>query len=400
MPRPIPGEQRSVPLIILIAAVALFIAGVLTAVTFWNRADFAFPGNPVFPPEGPGTEPPPGNAVEPFWPEAPYIARPLHVRGIYVNFSTLGEGRFSELIELIHNTEINAMVIDIKDDQGLLTYARTQVPWAVDAGAPGGLIEDPVEFMAQLAEHQIYPIARIVAFKDNLMAQHRPDLAILSNSGELWRDGGRQYWLDPYNQEAWKYIVALAREAAELGFREIQFDYVRLPSDGNLRDIVYPARDDTPVNMIIPLFLRYAKASLARYDVEVSADVFGLVTSDPTGMGIGQHLESMAAELDLICPMIYPSHYGPGNLGLADPDSAPYETVYRSIDDALQRLDRAGLNTAIRPWLQSFTIRHLYRAEEIRAQIEAAERLGIHEFLLWNNGNFYNRAALRDADKE
>ncbi len=399
MPRPMPGKQRGVPLILLIAVLLLFIASVSTAVTFWYRADFAFPGNPVLPSVDSSPGPAPGNSVEPFWPEAPYIARPQNVKGIYVNFLTLGEGKFSELIELVESTEINAMVIDLKDDQGSLTYGRTQVPWAVEAEARGRFIEDPTDFMAQLAEHHIYPIARIVAFKDSLMAQHRPELALLNSQGELWRDGGRQYWLDPYNKEVWKYVVALAREAAELGFREIQFDYVRLPSDGNLRDIVYPALDDTAVNMVIPLFLRYARASLAQYDVEISADVFGLVTSDPTGMGIGQHLESMAAEVDLLCPMIYPSHYGPGNLGIPDPDSAPYDTVYRSIYDALHRLERAGLDTAVRPWLQSFTIRHVYRAEEIRAQIQAAERLGVHEFLLWNNGNFYNRAALREPDK-
>ena len=133
--------------------------------------------------------------------------------------------------------------------------------------------------------------------------------------------------------------------------------------------------------------------------MELSVDLFGLVTSDPGDQGIGQHLESIAATVDLVCPMIYPSHYGAGNLGLPDPESAPYDTVYLSLRDAQARLEQAGLETQIRPWLQAFTINHHYGAAEVRDQIQAAEDLGIEQFLLWNNGNYYNAAALRPAHK-
>ena len=390
---------------IITAVIVLMILAIASIVfSYWySRADFAFPGNPVIPPgDNKSVLKPvnPGVSAEPFWPKAPLIPRPRHVKGIYLTAYTVGKGHFPELLQLVNNTELNAMVIDLKDDLGRLTYGRTIVPWAAAAGAPDDrFIPDPVALVARLAEEGIYPIARIVAFKDNVMTMHRPDLAALNSQGQPWHYRG-SYWLDPYNKENWKYLVALAREAAELGFREIQFDYVRFPSDGDVWNIVYPAKDDTPFNQVIPAFLRYARASLAEYDVEISADIYGLVPYDPSGQGIGQHFESIAAEVDLVCPMVYPSHYGAGNLGLPDPDSAPYDTVYRTLDAGLQRLERAELDTLIRPWLQSFTIRHTYRADEIRAQIQAAEDLGIHEFLLWNAANYYNSAALRAPDKE
>jgi hypothetical protein len=388
----------------LIALIVLIILVVIsTVLLFGARADFAFPGNPVEPPGE--AEPPPGPApvtpapVEPFWPKAPLITRPRQVKGIYLTGHTAGKAHFEELVQLVKATELNAMVIDMKYDDGKLSYPRTMVPWAEAAGALGWFIDDPAALVARLAEEEIYPIARIVVFKDKTMAKHRPELAVQNSWGGLWLDWGGNYWLDPYNKENWKYVVALAREAAEIGFREIQFDYVRFPSDGNLAAAVYPARDDTPINQVIPAFLRYARASLAEYGVEVSADIFGLVPVEPGGMGIGQHLESIAAEVDIICPMIYPSHYSPGNLGLPDPDQAPYDTVYRTLQVGRSRLEQSGLNTVVRPWLQDFTIRHVYGAAEVRAQIEAAAALGYNEFLLWNAHNYYHRGALRGPGK-
>ncbi len=395
-----PQNRRITKLILAIAALLLLTAALFTAVSIYQgRSELAFPGNPVTIPEG-DVEPAPGITVEPFWPEPPYIPRPRHVKGIFVRGNVVSDGRLPILLELVQSTELNSMVIDLKEDNGRLTYPRTQVPWAEEAGAPGQHIEDPVALVTLLSDHGVYPIAYIAAFKDNTMAQHRPDLAVQRSGGGLWRDSGGYYWLDPYNKENWKYVVALAREAAELGFREIQFDYIRFPSDGNLRDIIYPAQDDTPFNEVIPAFLRYAGASLEEYDVEVSADVFGVVTSEPGGAGIGQQLELMASEVDLLCPMIYPSHYGAGYFGLSNPNAAPYETVYHALSGGKRRLEKVGLNTNLRPWVQAFSWGHPYGAAEIRAQIQAAEDLGIYEFLLWNSGSYYNSAALRSPDKE
>jgi hypothetical protein len=383
-------------LVLILIVVLAFLAAASTAVDYWLSADHAYPGG-VAPPPGEEQPPPapPGNRWTPFWPEPPLIPRPEAVKGIYVTGYTVGKGHFPQLLELIERTELNSIVVDLKDDNGRLTYPRTGVPLAAEAGAPYNFISDPVAFIKMLEQRGIYPIARIVTFKDSVMARHLPDRAIQRRDGGLWRDGGGAYWLDPYNKENWKYVVAVAREAAQLGFREIQFDYVRFPDSGNLAAAVYPAADGTPFNEVIPAFLRYARASLAEYGVEVSVDAFGMVATDPGGMGIGQQLEAIAAaKVDYICPMVYPSHYAPGNLGLTDPDAAPYETVYRSLTEAQRRLLRAGLETALRPWLQAFTMRHPYGAAEIRAQINAARDLGIEEFMLWNAGNYYVPGAL------
>jgi hypothetical protein len=391
------------PSIILLIILILLASGVAAILTLRDRADYAFPGDPVLPPgdAAPPPEPLPvtPSPVEPFWPEPLFIPRPRHVKGIYVTGYSAGKGDLAGLIYLVKNTELNAMVIDTKADEGWLTYPRTEVPWAEEAGALGWLIDDPAALIARLAKEGVYPIARIVVFKDSIMPLYRPDLAIQSRHGGLWRGDGN-YWLDPYNKENWKYTVALAREAAAIGFREIQFDYIRFPSDGDVHNAVYPAYDGTPINEVIPAFLRYARASLAEYGVEVSVDIFGLVPVEPGGMGIGQHLESLSAEVDIICPMVYPSHYGPGNLGIPDPDAAPYDTVYRTLREGVYRLNQAGLDTVIRPWLQDFSIGHIYGAAEVRAQIQAAADLGLHEFLLWNAANYYHWGALRGPDKD
>jgi hypothetical protein len=394
-------RRRGIRILLILLGVFVLLAAVSTAVDYLLGAGNAFPG-PVAPSDGSGPrDSVSGDHWAPVWPEPPLVPRPKNVKGIYVTGYTAGKGHLPELLELIDRTELNSMVVDLKDDNGCLTYSRTGVPWAAEAGAPYGYISDPVAFMRLLEQHGIYPIARIVTFKDSVMARHLPGQAIQHRQGGLWRDGGGDYWLDPYNKNNWKYAVALAREAVQLGFREIQFDYVRFPDSGNLSAAIYPAADGTPFNEVIPAFLRYARASLFDYEgVELSVDAFGMVTTDPGGMGIGQRLESLASAVDYICPMVYPSHYESGNLGLPDPDAAPYETVYRSLAEAKRRLAQAGVGAEMRPWLQSFTISHNYGAREIRAQIDAARDLGIYEFLLWNAANYYNSGALHPAGSE
>ncbi len=383
-------RKRGIRILLYLILVLALVAAVSTA------ADYLLNTGPAATPaegDSSSNDNPPADSWRPFWPEAPLIPRPEKIKGIYVNGTTVVQGRFPELMDLIERTELNSMVVDFKDDNGRLTYSRTAVPWAAEAGVDAGLIGDPVSFIKLLEQHGIYPIARIVAFKDSAMAPFRPSLAVKNSGGMLWRDGGGDYWLDPYNREAWKYIVAVAREAAQLGFREIQFDYVRFPETGNLGAAVYPAADGAAYNEVIPAFLRYARASLAEYDVKLSVDIFGLVTVDPGGMGIGQHLESIAGAVDIICPMLYPSTFEAGNLGLANPVEDPYGIVYLSLAGAQRRLDQAGISTELRPWLQSYS----YGAPGIRAQINAARDQGVYGFTLWNMGNYYNADALNPA---
>lgn len=323
--------------------------------------------------------------------------RPFQARGIYLTAATAAGRRFDELLALVERTELNAMVIDIKSDWGTLTY-RSQLPDAIAAKAVDNTIKDLPELVRRLRERGVYPIARLVTFKDDYMPRHRTDLAVHHVDGGVWQDRKGMAWLNPYRQETWDYIVDVAKEAAEMGFQEIQFDYVRFPTDGNVRAIVYPDQDERSRWDVISQFLAYAREELRPYGVLISADIFGFILSAQNDQGIGQLLEDLATNVDIISPMVYPSHWGPGNLGLPNPNAAPYETVLRSMQQAQERLDKAGIKVKIRPWLQDFTLgQPRYGAHEVRRQIEGAYAAGLDEWLLWNAGNYYTEGALLPA---
>jgi len=324
------------------------------------------------------------------------------VRGIYLtSYSVRNEAMFQSLIDLVDRTELNAMVINVKDDWGNVTF-ETDLALAQEAGAVHPDLGDAKRLTARLKEKGIYSIARVVTFKDAWVPDARPELAVARVGGGVWEDYNGVTWLNPYSREAWDYIVSVAKKAAEAGFDEIQFDYVRFPTDGNLDAIVYPGKDDRPREQVIADFLDYARRELRPFRVWTSADVFGLVTSTPDDMGIGQLLEPASAAVDVISPMVYPSHYIPGNLGVADPNSMPYETVYRSMMDVKERWEAAGLTgkVTMRPWLQDFSWGHPYGPAEVRAQIQATYDAGFSEWLLWNAANEYTEAALEPAKKQ
>lgn len=315
---------------------------------------------------------------------APVI--PDDVRGIYLTAYAAADRAWAmSLIRLIEETELNAIVIDVKNDSGQISLVMPD--------GTGGIVPDLPDLLERLKRRNIYAIARIVVFKDPVGAARWPERTARTTSGATWRDFSGIAWLDPYNQDNWDYNIEVALQAAALGFDEIQFDYVRFPSDGNVKDIVYPANDGRVREEVIAAFLETATKQLHAVGVPVSADVFGLVTSTEDDMGIGQLLEPLAAATDIISPMVYPSHYGAGNYGLPNPNAAPYETVSRGMQDALRRLgDRGRLQ--LRPWLQDFSLGHPYGPAEVRAQIRATEELGIRSWLLWNAANVYTRAAL------
>ncbi|MHB9146650.1 MAG: putative glycoside hydrolase [Symbiobacteriia bacterium] len=317
------------------------------------------------------------------------------VKGIYLTGYTAGSSRFSDLVKLVDETELNAMVIDVKDDNGWVTY-RSAVPEVKLAKADTGMVPDIDRRLATLWQHDIYPIARIVTFKDPRLAKFKPEQAVHTAAGGVWHDRTGAAWLDPYNRANWDYAIAIAREAALKGFREIQFDYVRFPSDGNTKDIVYPSYDGRIRADVIAAFLAYAHEQLAPFHVFVSADIFGLIPSVKDDQGIGQYWEKVVPAVDYVSPMAYPSHYAPYTFGLKDPDLAPYETVSNTIKDGLARMDGQPASK-LRPWLQDFSMRHRYGAAEVRAQIKAASDQGVKEWILWNAANVYTRAALEDA---
>jgi hypothetical protein len=316
------------------------------------------------------------------------------VKGIYLTSYAAGkQAPLDRLIAIADQTEINAFVIDIKDDSGRLVY-DANVPLAKQLGLISSHISDIDGLIAKLRQHHITPIARLSAFQDSALAQARPDLAVQSTKGGLWRDYKGMAYTNPYNHEVWEYEVQVAEDAARHGFREIQFDYVRFPSDGPLKEAEYPGAYTTKKEDAIAGFLGYARERLEKMGVWVSADVFGLSTTVAGDSGIGQQFEKISRNVDVICPMVYPSHYQDGSYGLANPNANPYQLVTDAMKDAKPRL--VGTGAMARPWLQDFSMLGVtYGIDEVKAQIKAAEDLGFDEWLLWDPSLNYTVGALR-----
>lgn len=328
--------------------------------------------------------------------------RPEHVRALYVNAWSAGSSaRMNALIGIANRTEINTFVVDIKEADGQVTY-RSSIPMVRRVGANTMLpIRDVNGLLARLRENGIYPIARIVVFKDPVLATARPDWAIRTAEEQIWRDHNREVWVDPYNANVWEYNLALAREAVALGFAEVQWDYVRFPDvpAAYMRTAVYAAREGRSRAEAIREFLRYTREELAPAGVPVTADVFGVTTSASHDVGIGQHWESMSDVTDVLLPMVYPSHYPRGSFGIRHPNADPYHTVLTALRHAVRR-NRVIENPAIiRPWLQDFTLgAPPYGPAHVRAQIRAVYDAGLDEWVLWNASSRYTVGALADAE--
>jgi hypothetical protein len=325
-------------------------------------------------------------------------APPPQIKGIHVSIWVAADRSFfKQMADLVEKTELNGMQIDVKDESGRIAYP-SQVPLGVEVGSPltaGGVDIDRV--MDKCWYNDIYTIARIVCFKDPVVASKRPDLAVHSTGGGLWGDGK---WLDPYSRENWDYLLGVAVEAARKGFKEIQLDYVRFPSDGNTTTCVFPAQggDTRTKSQVIQDFLQYMRDGLKPMGTVLSADVFGLTASGQGDMGIGQDISAMGQYLDYICPMVYPSHYNSGEYDIGDPEANPHDTVYMSLVDFQKKLE--GTTCKLRPWLQDFSLRLTYGVTEVQSQIRACYELGINEWLLWDPNCTFTEAALQPAETE
>lgn len=330
----------------------------------------------------------------------------VKVKGVYVTeHSFVGEG-FERLLKLAKESEINAFVIDVKDDDGIMLFpSEAAQKYAKEANEKARCsIEKFNERMKILKENGIYTIARIVTFKDPLYTKAHPDRAILDRrTGKTFVSRDKLRWASPHDRELWDYDIAVAKEAAKLGFNEIQFDYVRFPaSNGNKLDKVLDYRNhynDLSKAQTIQNFLKKAYEELSKEEVYISADIFGLVGSVADDMGLGQYWEAVSNVVDYVCPMMYPSHYANGTYGLSVPDAYPYETIYYGIKDALARNKNIQTPAMIRPWIQDFTASwvkgHIqYGPKQLKDQIKALKENGIEEFLLWNAGNRYSQEAL------
>jgi hypothetical protein len=324
------------------------------------------------------------------------VERPDVVRGVYVSAFAAGDPeRLQALLDLAAESRINTFVVDVKEF-GEVSYASA-VPLAGAVGATRRYIPDLADFMRTLREAGIYPIARIVCFRDPVLAEGRPDFAIRNSEGGVWIDQETQHpWVDPYNEEVWAYNIDLAREALEAGFAEIQWDYVRFPdlrTDNEGRALVFPsAAGRTPLEAVAE-FVERSRAELASFGAPVTADVFGRVVSTPPDDVIGQGFEALVRRTDILLPMVYPSLYWAGSFGVADPAREPYAIVRAALDSAVARLRATpGAIATLRPWLQAFSQDGVvYGPNEILEQIRAAEDAGLEEWLFWNPISAYPR---------
>ncbi len=306
-------------------------------------------------------------------------------KGMHVTYySASSETRWENFINMVDDTQMNAIQLDLKDESGYMGHEST-VELAQEIGASKNFLPAE-EMVADLQERGIYSIARIVVFRDPVLAEERPEYMVKRKDGEPLGGGN---WVDPTNKEVWEYNLELAREAYEMGFDEVQYDYIRFPEGHAAWEAEYKKDVGEKRYEFMNDFLKYVRKEIG-WDKRLSAAVFGFISVAQDDLKIGQRPEQMGPYLDYMSPMVYPSHYSPGNYGLDNPNAHPYEVVDESMAEFHELLEKSGCK--LRPWLQAFTLGSpSYGREEIRAQIEATEKNGIDTWLLWNPRTVYNK---------
>ena len=333
----------------------------------------------------------------------------VNVKGIYVSGNRAGSDEIDQLIDLCNRTEVNAMVIDVKSDDGYLTfYVDNNIIKQAGIIPQSVPIRDIKYLIKKLYENNIYPIGRIITFKDNITRNAHPEYMVKNKDGSFYESkepgGQRATWLNPYNKDVWEYILNVAKEAAAVGFKEIQFDYIRF-HEGMLEDKVDFGEESIHKSktQIISEFTKYIVGHLHKEDVYVSADVFGaIITSEFDANVVGQDYIEMSKHLDFICPMVYPSHYANDSFGVENPDLEPYEVILGSMlasNDQLKEIEENEHKAIVRPWLQDFTAfwipqHQAYGPQQIREQVEGVYDAGLDQWLLWNASNRYTEDGL------
>ncbi len=357
----------------------------------------------------------------------PHLATPEPLKAIYMSQCVVGTPGFrSELVELIDDTELNAVVIDVKDYTGKLGFSTDNAVLADSVSDACGA-RDMRDFLKLLRDKNIYTIARVTVFQDPYYTSVHPELAVKKESdGSVWKDHKGLSFIDVGAEDFWEYIVVISREAYDIGFDEINFDYVRYPSDGNMKDIAFTLSGGRPKEEVLEDFFSYLFTHLSEPWEDndgvpkLSVDLFGYTTTNTDDLGIGQLLERALPYFDYVMPMVYPSHYNQGFIGIAKPATAPYEVVKYSMDASVRRvraLMDAPQSTAttteatflreqakkghkrfsilqMRPWLQDFDLGATYTPDMVRAQMKAAYDAGLTSWALWDAGNTYTRGAL------
>ena len=365
-------RQRTVALAVLIVAAALVALG---ATVIGTRGAHGGAANKT---ASPKKAKPPGPRP-----------LPVEVRGVHVTM-TLASLR-GKLEQYLAIPGLNTVELDVKDENGEVGFLLPSRSLARKVGAAHGYYKAQV-VAAKAHEAGVYLIGRVVVFEDPTLTEKRPDLAIRTSDGSVWRNNAGLGWANPYDRRVWDYNVSVAAAAARAGFDEIQFDYVRFPSDGPIDSAVFPHKVAEPMGRTVTRFGHYASSRLKPLHVRVSVDVFGL--SATHNLGIGQTPRRLAKYVDAVYPMVYPSHYNSGEFNLPDPSSTPGRTVALSLRDFQNAL--IGRKAMLIPWLEDFSLTSDRPAPEgVRAQIKAARRQHAKGFLLWNPEGVYTVEVLK-----
>lgn len=320
--------------------------------------------------------------------------REKEIYGLYLtSYSASNPKKIDQMISFMKGSMLNALVIDIKDYSGQISY-DSKISLVDELQTDRDLIKNLPDLIEKLHANGIYVIARQTVFQDPELCEKKPEWAVKNTAtGGIWRDNKGLAWLDPTNKENWKYNLDIAKEAIDMGFDEINFDYIRFPSDGKMSLMKFSNLSDTTKATVMRNFFQYLHDNLKDEPAYISGDLFGYTTEREDDMQIGQQIEDAAVYFDYVCPMVYPSHYPSGHLKLNNPAAHPYEVVKAAMlkgKDSLSKVE--GLRAKIRPWLQDFDMGAVYTSEMIDLQIKANEEAGGYGFLLWNARNVYDYA--------
>ncbi len=347
-----------------------------------------------------------------------HLKTPDPLKALYFSSWAAGNAKFrEEIFDLASSTEINAVVIDVKDYTGRISFPVSD-PALLAIGSAERRIPDIKEFIQSLHDRGIYVIGRISSFQDSFLIKVHPEWAVKTKGGEIWSDFKGVKWLDAGAKPVWDYLVAIGKEAYSVGFDELNFDYIRYPSDGNMQDISYSWDAGRSREEVMRSFFLYLREQFVSTGIPISADLFGLTTSAEGDLGIGQNILDALPFFDYVSPMVYPSHFAKGFMGYAKPSEHPYEVIKYSMGKAISKaeatttLDRIqGLDpiastspqlynktvfdkNKLRPWLQAFDLGAVYTPAMIRAQIQATNDLGLTSWMLWDAGSTYDKKAL------
>jgi len=327
-----------------------------------------------------------------------HLKTPESVKALYMSGWVAGSNKFRDsLIKIVDETELNTVVVDIKDSTGRISFT-TDNPDIQKIGSSENRIKDIKELISLLHSKNIYVVGRISTFQDAYLTKLRPEWAIKKISdGEVWKDRKGLSFLDPTNKNVQQYILNLALYSYGVGFDEINLDYIRYPSDGNIKDINYNLATGETRSDNMEKFFKYFSSEIKKNEnIPISGDVFGLTTEAKDDMGIGQVWEKTIPYFDFVCPMVYPSHYPSGHAGYKNPALYPYEVINRALASAIVKTKAINQDVSkIRPWLQDFDMGTTYTKELIKAEMKATYDNGLDSWMLWDPSNKYTPSALK-----